>query len=79
MCIRDRATIATGVVVMARLIGGGAELPQPTIRAKAAKAANTREDRRTFDMEFPIFLKGWKFEQGPLNDVNRKWTVEQNR
>jgi hypothetical protein len=30
-------------------------------------------------MEFPIFLKGWKFEQGPLNDVNRKWTVEQNR
>jgi hypothetical protein len=51
------ATSVAVVGVMATLIAGGAELPQPTIRANAAKPANTREDKRTFDMGAPIFLK----------------------
>lgn len=51
------ATSVAVVGVTATLIAGGAELPQPTIRANAAKPANTREDRRTFDMAGPFFLK----------------------
>ena len=51
------ATIATGVVVMATLIGGADEPPHPTMRANAVKPANTRESRRTFDMWFTIIPK----------------------
>jgi len=51
------ATIVAVVGVMATLIGGGAELPHPIIRANAAKPANTRENRRTFDMGVSIILK----------------------
>ena len=46
-----------GEVMVTTIAGGGAPPPHPTIRANAAKPANTREKRRTFDMDFPIFLK----------------------
>ena len=44
------ATIVAVVGLTTTLIDGGAELPHPTIRANAANPANTRENRRTFDM-----------------------------
>jgi hypothetical protein len=56
VCVAPATSVAV-VGVTATPIGEGAELPHPTIRANAVKPANTREDRRTFVMGDPIFLK----------------------
>jgi hypothetical protein len=45
------------VGVTATLIAGAADPPHPTIRANAAKPANTREKIRTLDMGFSIVLR----------------------
>lgn len=49
VCVAPATKVAV-VGATATLTGGGAELPHPTMRANAAKPANTRENRRTFDM-----------------------------
>jgi hypothetical protein len=70
------ATMVAVVGVTATLIAGGAEpppnQPHPTedIRANAAKPANMRENRRTFDMGAPFFRYGWKLQMNQLTGIS---------